>query len=130
MKKVIQMRSKVFSLAVLMCLWIAGSIDGLAQNFNLAGVVLVNSSTSSGYDTNDATTGEYQQHAERYFENFQTPYQVFDVSTAAPPADLNSRQLIIAAHRGLSLNTTWQNAITTAVQGGTGFINLDSSTNI
>jgi IPT/TIG domain-containing protein/3-keto-disaccharide hydrolase len=130
MKKVIQMRSKVFSLAVLVCLWIAGSIDGLAQNFNLTVVVLVNSSNSTGYNTNAATPGEYQQHAERYFENFQIPYQVFDVSTAAPPADLNSRQLIIAAHRGLSLNSTWQNAITTAVQGGTGFINLDSSTNI
>jgi IPT/TIG domain-containing protein/Big-like domain-containing protein len=125
-----KMRSKVLSLAVLACLWIAGRVDGHAQNFNLTVAVLVNSANSTGYNTNAATPGEYQRYAERYFENFQIPYQVFDVSTAAPPADLNSRQLIIAAHRGLSLNSTWQSAITTAVQGGTGFINLDSSTNI
>src|SRR5215467_11669199 len=125
-----KMRSKVLSLAVLACLWIAGRVDGNAQNFNLTVAVLVNSSNSTGYNTNAATPGEYQKYAERYFENFQILYQVFDVSAAAPPADLNSRQLIIAAHRGLSLNATWQNAISTAVQGGTGFINLDSASNI
>ncbi len=124
------MRSKLFSLAVLACLWIAGAVDGLAQNFNLTVAVLVNSTNTTGYNTNTATPGQYQRYAERYFENFQIPYQVFDVSTAAPPADLNSRQLIIAAHPGLSLNATWQSAIAAAVQGGTGFINLDSASTI
>src|SRR5215470_7748665 len=99
-----KMRSKVLSLAVLACLWIAGRVDGNAQNFNLTVAVLVNSSNSTGYNTNAATPGEYQKYAERYFENFQIPYQVFDVSTSSPPADLNSRQLIIGA-TGSALGT-------------------------
>lgn len=124
------MRSRVLFLAVLACLWTAGSVDLHAQNFNMTVAVLVNSANTTGYNTNAASPGEYQRYAERYFENLQLPYQVFDVASVAPPADLNSRQLIIAAHRGLSLSTTWQNAITTAVQGGSGFINLDSSSTI
>src|SRR5215467_14636909 len=125
-----KMRSKVLSLAVLACLWIAGRVDGNAQNFNLTVAVLVNSSNSTGYNTNAATPGEYQRYAERYFENFQIPYQVFDVSQVGPPADLSSRQLIAAAHRGLSLSSAWTTAITNAVQGGTGFVNLDSTSTI
>jgi hypothetical protein len=125
-----KMRSKMCSLAVLVCLWIASAVGVRAQNYNLTVAVLVNSANSTGYNTNPATPGEYQKYAERYFENFQIPYQIFDVASAAPPADLNSRQLIIAAHRGLSLSSAWQSAISSAVQGGTGFINLDSSTNI
>src|SRR5262249_19922070 len=33
---------------------------------------------------------------------------------------------ILAGHKGLNLNSTWQQAITNAVQSGTGFVNLDS----
>ncbi|HET6935728.1 MAG TPA: IPT/TIG domain-containing protein [Candidatus Angelobacter sp.] len=124
------MRSKVFVLAVLFILGVAGSTAALAQNYNLTVAVLVNSSNTTGYNTSTSTPGEYQRYAERYFENFQIPYQVFDVSTALPPSDLNNRQLIIAAHRGLSLSSTWQNAIVSAVQGGTGFVNLDSDSAI
>src|SRR5690349_7566369 len=124
------MRSRLFLLAFLICIWVAGSTTALAQNFNMTVVVLVNSSNSTGYNTSSSSPGQYQRYAERYFENFQIPYQVFDVSTAQPPADLNSRQLIIAAHKGLSLSSTWQNAIVSAVQGGTGFVNLDSDTAI
>ncbi len=124
------MRSRFIYLIILLGLLIASPAFVAAQNYNMTVAVLVNSTNTSAYNTNPATPGEYQRYAERYFENFQIPYQIFDVSTAVPPADLNSRQLIIAAHRGLNLSATWQNAIVTAVQGGTGFVNLDSTTNI
>jgi uncharacterized protein YjdB len=90
--------------------------------------VLVNSSNKTGYNTNPASPGQYQRYAERYFEHLQIPYEVFDVATVAtPPADLNSRQLIVAAQPGLALPAAWQAAIQTAVQGGSGFVNLDSA---
>ena len=120
------MRTRKLCLAILVCLWIASPTIGLAQNFNLTVAVLVNSSNTSGYNTSSSNPGEYQRHAERYLEHLQIPYQVFDVATANPPADLSSRQLIIAAQRSLSLSATWANAIVSAVQSGTGFVNLDS----
>ena len=124
------MRSRHFCLIILLGLLIAGPTSALAQNYNLTAAVLVNSTNTAAYNTNPASPGEYQRYAERYLQHFQIPYQVFDVSSAAPPSDLSSRQLIIAAHRGLSLPATWQNAIVSAVQGGTGFVNLDSASNI
>jgi hypothetical protein len=116
--------------AILLLLWTVGSIVGSAQSFDLTMVVLVNSSNAAGFNTDPANPGQYQRCAERYFENFQIPYQVFDVSTATPPADLGNHQLIIAAHPGLSLSAAWQTAIVSAVNGGTGFVNLDSDSAI
>src|SRR5690348_8121374 len=124
------MRLRILFLAIIVFGLIAGPTAAFGQNFNLTVAVLVNSSNSSGYNTTTSTPGEYQRYAERYFENFQIPYQVFDVSQVQPPADLSSRQLIIAAHKGLSLSAAWQNAIVSAVQGGTGFVNLDSAPTI
>ncbi|MBZ5531478.1 MAG: IPT/TIG domain-containing protein [Acidobacteriia bacterium] len=124
------MRSRMICLTILMCLLIAVAAPAVAQNRNLTVAVLVNSTNTTAYNTSQTTPGEYQRYAERYLQNFQVPYQVFDVSSANPLADLNSRQLIIAGHRGLSLSATWQNAIVTAVQGGTGFVNLDSASTI
>lgn len=118
-------RQTVF-LALALLFVISGSITAHAQNFNLTTAVLVNSSNAAGFNTDPAGPGGYQRHVERYLENFQIPYEIFDVSTAAPPADLNRRQLIVAGHSGLSLSDTWQTAITTAVNGGTGFVNFDS----
>lgn len=100
------------------------------QNQNLTVVVMVDSRNASGYNTSLSSPGEYQKHAERYLEQLQVPYQVFDVATAAPPSDINSRQLIIASHAGISMPSSWQSAIIAAVNGGTGFVNLDSSTAI
>ena len=97
---------------------------------NLTAVVLVDSTNTAGYNTSPSTPGEYQRYAERYLENLQIPYQVFDVSSAPPPSDISSRQLVIAAHSGLNLPASWQNAIVSAVNGGTGFVNLDSASNI
>ncbi|HEV2992305.1 MAG TPA: family 16 glycoside hydrolase [Candidatus Angelobacter sp.] len=89
--------------------------------------VLVDSSNSTGYNGNSSSPGKYQCYAERYFEHLQIPYELFDVSAAAPPADLNLRQLIVAAQPGLALPATWQAAIVNAVKSGSGFVNLDSS---
>ena len=124
------MRKQFIWLAIVSFFLIAAPTVVLGQNYNLTVAVLVNSTNSSGYNTTTSTPGEYQRYAERYFENFQIPYQVFDVSQVQPPADLSSRQLIIAAHKGLSLSAAWQNAIVSAVQGGTGFVNLDSAPTI
>jgi hypothetical protein len=96
-----------------------------AQTRDLTVDVLVNSSNTTGYNTSTASPGEYQRYPERYLENLQIPYRVIDVSTTNPP-DLTSVQLIIAGHKGLSLSTAWQQAITAAVAGGVGFVNLDS----
>jgi hypothetical protein len=81
-----------------------------AQTRNLTVAVLVNSTNTTGYNTSASTPGQFQRYVERYFENFQIPYQVIDVSNTAPPSDLNNRQLIISAHPGLSLSGTWQMA--------------------
>ena len=88
--------------------------------------VLVNSQNTGGYNPSSTTPGEFQRFAERYLEHLQVPYEIFDVAAASPPADLNSRQLIIAGHSRLLMPVSWRNAIATAVNAGTGFVNLDS----
>src|SRR5437660_5808467 len=97
-----------------------------AQSFNLTVAVLVNSSNKAGYNPG-TPVGEYQRYAERYFEHLQVPYEIIDVAVTAPPTNLSSRQLIVAGHSGLALSSAWQTAIQNAVQGGTGFVNLDSA---
>src|SRR5437588_13001914 len=124
------MLARMLRVASVISFCMACSLGVFAQNYNLTAAVLINSSNNTGYNTSGANPGEYQRYAERYLETFQIPYEVFDVSSASPPADLSSRQLIIAGHRGLSLNATWQSAIVSAVQGGTGFVNLDSDSAI
>jgi len=116
--------------AAVFVLLVMGSVLNYAQTLDLTVAVLVNSSNTAGFNTDPANPGAYQRHAERYFENFQIPYQLFDVATTAPPADLGKHQLIIAAHPGLSLSPAWQTAITAAVNAGSGFVNLDSDSAI
>src|SRR2546427_1031146 len=101
-----------------------------AQDFVLTALVLVNAQNTTGYSPNPQAPGEFQRFTERYLEHLQIPYQVVDVSTQAPPADLSRRQLIISAHRGLNPGATWQTAITNAVAGGVGFVNLDSDATV
>lgn len=124
------MGPRIIRLGLVLCLWITSSITAVAQNFNLTAAVLVNSSNKTAFNVDPASPGEFQRYTERYLENFQVPYELFDVSTAAPPVDLNNRQLIIAGHSGLSLPAAWQTAITAAVNGGSGFVNLDSDSTI
>ncbi len=100
------------------------------QDYNLTVAVLVNSTNTSGYNTNAASPGEYQRYPERYLEHLQVPYKVFDVSVQSPPADLSSRQLILIGHSGVNLPSQWQTAVISAVAGGTGLVNLDWSVNI
>jgi len=121
------MRVKLF--LVLECLLLA-CISASAQSRNLTVAVLVNSQNASGYNPSPTSPGEFQRFAERYLEHLQAPYEIFDVSNTTPPADLNSRQLIVAAHSNLALPADWRNAIVTAVNGGTGFVNLDSDLSI
>jgi uncharacterized protein YjdB len=97
-----------------------------AQTQNLTVAVLVNSQNTSGYNTSLSTPGEFQRFAERYLLHLQVPYEIFDVSAGSPPADLSSRQLIISGHSHLLPPADWIAAITGAVNGGTGFVNLDS----
>ncbi|HLJ90465.1 MAG TPA: hypothetical protein VKZ53_26895, partial [Candidatus Angelobacter sp.] len=100
-----------------------------AQTRDLTVDVLINSTNTTGYNTSSTTPGEYQRYPERYFEHLQLPYRVIDVSNTPPP-DLTTVPLVIAGHRGLNLSSAWQQAIMTAVQGGTGFVNLDWDTGI
>ncbi|HXH11237.1 MAG TPA: hypothetical protein VNP04_15935, partial [Alphaproteobacteria bacterium] len=87
--------------------------------------VLVNAANPAGYNPNPLSPGEFQRYPERYLEHLQVPYEIIDVSTESPPSDLFDRQLIIAGHRGLNLNSTWREAVVDAVNIGVGFINLD-----
>src|SRR6267378_2240064 len=97
-----------------------------AQDFVMTALVLVNAQNAAGYSTNPQAPGEFQRFAERYLEHLQMPYQVIDVATQGPPLDLALRQLIISGHRGVNLSAAWQTAITNAVRGGVGFVNLDA----
>src|SRR5439155_16944049 len=101
-----------------------------AQDFVLTALVLVNSQSAAGYSVNPQAPGEFQRFAERYLEHLQIPYQVMDIATQAPPADLSRRQLIISGHRGVNPGTSWQTAIANAVAGGVGFVNLDSDATV
>jgi len=96
-----------------------------AQTKDLTVDVLVNSSNTVGYNTDPNNPGEYQRYPERYLEHLQIPYRVIDVATTPPP-DLTTVQLIFAAHKGLGLSSLWQQAITSAVAQGVGFVNFDS----
>ena len=95
------------------------------QNYTLTVAVLVNSNNPAGYNTSPTSPGEFQKYPERYLEHLQIPYQIFDVATATPPADLNNRQLILIGHKGVNLSAAWQTAIINAVSNGTGIVNLD-----
>ncbi len=101
-------------------------VQARAQTYDLTMDVLVNSANAAGYNPSAQSPGEYQRYPERYFEHLQIPYRVIDTATQAPPANLGSAQLIVAAHRGLALSPAWQQAIASAAAGGTGFVNLDS----
>src|SRR5256885_1211151 len=101
-----------------------------AQDFVLTALVLVNSQNAAGYSVNPQAPGEFQRFTERYLEHLQIPYQVMDIATQAPPADLSRRQLIISGHRGVNPGTSWQTAIANAVAGGVGFVNLDSDATV
>ena len=100
-----------------------------AQTQDLTVVVLVNSAVPAGYNTSSTSPGSYQMGPERYLVHLQVPYKVIDISQAAA-VDLTASQLIIAGHNGLNPSAAWQNAIVTAVTGGSGFVNLDSDQSI
>jgi hypothetical protein len=102
----------------------------VAQNYDLTMDVLVNSSNTTGYNTSASSPGEYQRYLERYLEHLQIPYREIDTATENPPASLGTAQLIVAAHTGLSLSSSWQQAIVQAVQGGSGFVNFDADSAI
>jgi hypothetical protein len=119
--------TRVVLLFGLLC---ASFFSASAQTRNLTVAVLVNSQNTTGYNQSPTTPGEFQRFAERYLEHLQVPYEIFDVATVAPPLDLSSRQLIIAGHSGLTPASDWRDAITAAVNAGTGFVNLDSSVSI
>ena len=117
---------------------LAGTILGMllaaapaqAQDFVVTTLVLVNAQNPAGYNPSPQAPGDFQRFTERYLEHLQIPYEVLDVATQAPPADLSRRQLIVAGHRGLSPSPAWQTALVNAVSGGAGFVNLDSDTAI
>ena len=112
-------------------IWVLGSLFGFVEasaQTDLTVDVLINSANTTGYNTSPASPGEYQRYPERYFEHLQIPYRVIDVSTTVDPTtvpSLATTPLIIAGHRGLNLNSAWQQAIVTAVKDGAGFVNLD-----
>jgi hypothetical protein len=101
------------------------SVFSLVDSGVLTVAVLVDATNAAGYSSNPASPGEFQRYPERYLEHLQIPYEVVDVATASPPADLAQRHLIIAGHRGLDMSSAWRTAIVNAVNAGAGFINLD-----
>jgi hypothetical protein len=101
------------------------TVFSLADSGVLTVAVLVNGNNGAGYNPSPSSPGEYQRYPERYLEHLQVPYQVINVATTSPPADLTQRHLIITGHKGLALSSAWRNAIVSAVNGGAGFVNLD-----
>lgn len=101
------------------------SVVSLSDSGNLTVAVLVNTANPQGYNPNPTTPGEFQRYPERYLEHLQVPFEIIDVATTPVPPSLSSRHLIVAGHQGLNLTVAWQNAITNAVNAGTGFVNLD-----
>ena len=97
-----------------------------AQTRNLTVIVLVNSHNPDGYNPDPANPGDFEKYPKLYLDHLQVPYELIDTATNEPPADLMERQLILAGHSGLKLSPAWQKAIVLAVQGGTGFVNLDN----
>src|ERR1700694_2332880 len=118
----------ISAIILLVCAILLPGVAG-GQTRDLTVDVLISSANGTGYNTNPASPGEFQRYPEPYLEHLQVPYRLIDVSTVSPP-DLTVVPLIIAGHRGLNLSVAWQQAIQTAVQGGTGFVNLDWDTNI
>ncbi len=108
----------------------------MTQNQNQANAailtiaVLVNGSNLAGYNLDPANPGEFQRYPQLYFDHLQAPYEIFDTSVIQPPADLGARQLIVSGHSGLNLSPVWQNAIVAAVNGGSGFVNLDAAATV
>jgi hypothetical protein len=123
-------RSRALLFARLLAGFVFVALPSAAQTTDLTVDVLINSTNTTGYNTDPSSPGEYQRYPERYLEHLQIPYRVIDVSNTAPPMSLSTVPLIIAAHRGLVLSAAWQQAILSAVEGGTGFVNLDWDTAI
>jgi glucose/arabinose dehydrogenase len=100
------------------------------QTGDLTVAVLVNSNNPAGYDPSPQSPGTFQRYLKLYLDHLQAPFDIIDVATTAPPANLSSRHLIIAGHAGLNPSGAWQTAITTAVNNGTGFVNMDTALSI
>ena len=128
-RTVTKVPSLLLVLVVLM-ISVLATVTAYSQTYDLTVDVLVNSSNIRGYSTVAGSPGEYQRYVERYLEHLQIPYRVIDTSMQGPPTDLGSVQLIVAAHTGLSLSASWQQAILQAVQGGSGFVNFDADLDI
>jgi hypothetical protein len=107
----------------LSCALVLTPTAGESQTRDLTVAVLVNPTSTAGF-------GEYRHYPERYLEHLQIPYETINVAITGPASTLGSRQLIVAGHRGLNLSPAWRTAIVNAVQGGTGFVNLDWDGNI
>ncbi|MBI3756920.1 MAG: IPT/TIG domain-containing protein [Deltaproteobacteria bacterium] len=103
------------------------TVGNLPVTNTLTLAVLVNSANSTGYNPTSGTPGEFQRYPKLYLDHLQVPYDVIDTATTPPPASLGNRQLILAGHTGLNLSNAWQSVIVSAVNGGTGFINLDAA---
>src|SRR5207253_4801654 len=122
--------ASVILAAMVLGMLLAGAPAAQAQDLVLTTLVLVNTQNAAGYNPNPQAPGEFQRFTERYLEHLQIPYEVVDVSTQGPPANLSRRQLIIAGHRGVNPSAAWQSAIASAVAGGGGFVNLDSDATV
>jgi|GEM_PF-2499326 len=92
--------------------------------------VLIDADNVTGYNENPSNPGEFQRYPERYLEHLQVPYEIFDVSSQVPPADLAERQLILVGHKDVLLSSAWRDAIASAVFAGSGLVNLDWNENI
>jgi hypothetical protein len=121
---------RILIAGIMLGLSLMASAPAYAQDFVVTALVLVNAQNTAGYGTNPQAPGEFQRFTERYLEHLQIPYQIVDVATQGPPADIARRQLIISAHRGINPSAAWQTAIANAVAGGAGFVNLDSDATV
>jgi len=122
--------ARVILAAMALGMLLAAAPAAQAQDLVLTTLVLVNTQNAAGYNPNPQAPGEFQRFTERYLEHLQIPYEVVDVFSQAPPANLSRRQLIVAGHRGVNPSAAWQSAIASAVSGGVGFVNLDSDATV
>lgn len=124
---------RVIILMVMVALLITGFVPSinlnisLAQTFKGEALVFVNSASARYTD--------FRIYIQPYLDNFGIPYKVLDIASEPVGSEIGEYSVIIVGHQQLDptlayLDPTEEANISSAVKGGTGFVNFDNDLSV
>ena len=119
------MKTRHLSILIMAVVFLTGIlIPGTSVGAITADAVVLVNSTSPNH-------ADFARYVKPYLDHFGIPYTVFDISSYPIPENIRDYAVIIIGHRQLDtaglMDSTEQNYITEAVNGGTGLVNFDNA---